>query len=105
MLVFHAILLYPGLLNDNEEMYRNCLFRRPANGWKRQQAPTVNEDRSGSYSSVPFNYTAEQRELCGDNNACLLDFAAIGQKELAMNALETGENFTKAVTTLSKFFY
>ena len=95
----------PGLLNPNEDSHGTSLFRTPANGRKRRQAPSVNGDRSGSYSSVPFNYTAEQRELCGDNNACLFDFAATGLKDLAMNTLENGENFTKAVATLSKFSF
>lgn len=74
------------------------LFRSQV-GRRRRQLPE-SEDPPLSYEN--FNFTAEQIELCGEDNACLFDFAATGRKEVAEITLETGNNFTDAVETLRK---
>lgn len=66
---------------------------------KRRQAATNNK-LPLTYNT--FNYTTEQRALCGDDRACLFDFAVTGQEDLARITLETGKNFTKTVNILSK---
>lgn len=81
----------------NEQIDRN-LFRSQV-GRRRRQLPET-EDPPLSYEN--FTFTAEQIELCGDDNACLFDFAITGRREVAEITLESGNNFTDAVETLRK---
>lgn len=52
-----------------------------------------------------LNYTDEQRALCGDDHACLFDYAVTGSVSFAMTTLDSGKNFTKQVSELSKDKY
>lgn len=69
-------------------------------GQRKKRQATRNEEIPLSYST--FNYTTEQRDVCGDDHACLFDFYMTGQEDLAKTTLETGKNFTNTVNILSK---
>ena len=99
ILMISRILTPPGSINTNID---GELFRAvDAAGRKRRQLqPPVNLDHS--YDS--FNYTAEQIALCGDDSACLFDFAVTGDKDAAVTTLEKGNNFTDVVVASIPLF-
>ena len=87
--------MYAGLIGDEDI----DLFRPTAGRRRRQthQAPILNADL--------LNYTAEHIALCGDDSACLFDFAVTGERDFAVTTIESGKNFTKTVETLSMHSY
>ena len=85
---------YSGKINEQID---GSLFRSQSR--KRRQA-LIEEKLFYSYGS--FNYTTEQIAVCGDDQACLFDYAVTNQKNFAETTLESGKNFTKTVDTLSK---
>ena len=52
--------------------------------------------------SNELNFTDEQRAVCGNDTACLYDFAVTGDEVVANTALESGQNFSSQVESLSK---
>lgn len=103
------IIIYVALLNVHAACMHACtgkinetldgdLFHSRSR--KRRQAP-VDENLPYSYGS--FNYTTEQIAVCGDDQACLFDYAVTGRKDFAETTLESGNNFTRTVDILSKW--
>lgn len=88
--------MYPYAGKINETLDGDLFYRGSR---KRRQAPV---DENIPYSYESFNYTTEQIAVCGDDQACLFDYAVTGQKDFAETTLESGKNFTKTVDILSK---
>ena len=55
--------------------------------------------------SDQITYTAEQRELCGEDEECLYDFAQTGDANIAMNTKTTAETTAMNVKLLSEEYF
>ena len=49
-----------------------------------------------------LNFTDEQRDVCGEDHACLYDLAVSGSEEFAMATKRSDDEFNKQVSELSR---
>lgn len=93
-LIFINNLYYIGSVDPNAkgdpDMFNDTRLR----GKRQSFTPAFADD---------FNYTTEERAVCGDDPGCLFDFRVTGSVEVAKENLATVENFTNITSQLSKF--